>query len=181
MSERRRIAVRSELVKEFLVDRLVQRVVAALDEELPNGTETVLDAVLDNGSDAAVEVARTLARHGYQARVAETDLFEPARLPTPELAEIVEESGADAASHRLAAEEPLELPMPDAEGWTSWRVPGPGGHVRHFVATECIRRALGGRPAPDRLDGRALKRCWFYGFYVRCCEEVGSSPPIPRS
>ncbi len=177
----RRIAVRTELVKEFLVDRLVERVVAELDEELGDETGRAVDAVFDTGSEPAIEVARTLGRHGYLARVAETELFEPARSPAPGLAEMLRESPVDALSRRLAAEEPLELPSPDAGPWTSWRVPGPGGHVRHFVAVECIRRALGGRPAPEGLDGAALKRCWFYGFYVRCCEEVRSSPSPSES
>lgn len=43
----------------------------------------------------------------------------------------------------FARAEPLGKPSPDEEAAMSWRVPGPGGHVRHF-----------------------LVRPWLYGFYV---------------
>jgi hypothetical protein len=59
----------------------------------------------------------------------------------------------------------------------TWRIPGPGGHVRHYVALEAIEW-LAGETAVDIGDGGAgaeLKRCWLYGFFLRACEEIG--PP----
>ena len=74
----------------------------------------------------------------------------------------------------LAAEEPDSKPEP---GQGSWRVPGPGGHVRHFLALaateELTHAGSDGEPAITReLSAGEAKRCFLYGFYVRCCEEV---------
>jgi hypothetical protein len=157
------IAVRTELVREHLVERLLGCVDerAALDPDVP----PALDAV--PASPPAIEVARKLARRGYLGRLAETDLFPAARGPTPGLREQLRGSSLETLSAELALAEPAERPDPRAAGWTSWRVPGPGGHVRHFLALEEVRAT---RPLPSGLD--APKACWFYGFYIRCCEEA---------
>jgi hypothetical protein len=68
-------------------------------------------------------------------------------------------------ARRLAEGEPGERPEPDDPGAVSWRIPGPGGHVRHYVALKLI----------DSSDV-ALKREVIYGFLVRCCEEVCPAP-----
>jgi hypothetical protein len=74
----------------------------------------------------------------------------------------------------LAAEEPDAKPEP---GEGSWRVPGPGGHVRHYLALAAadeLRQGRGnGEPAITReLSAGEAKRCFLYGFYARCCEEA---------
>ncbi|HEV3376582.1 MAG TPA: hypothetical protein VG126_04820, partial [Thermoleophilaceae bacterium] len=104
------------------------------------------------------------------ARVVEAELFEPARSPAPGLADTLGErlaagaerqAAVEAVARELAAQEPLERPDPSDAGAVTWRVPGPGGHVRHYVA----RRLIGpGDPG--------LKRDFVYGFVVRCCEEA---------
>jgi hypothetical protein len=123
-----------------------------------------------------------LAQLGYTSRMAETELFEPARKPMPWLAELLKERmEADAdrvhagaqLSRELAAEEPDEKPDP---GEGSWRVPGPGGHVRHFLALSAadeLRQGRGnGEPAITReLSAGEAKRCFLYGFYARCYQE----------
>jgi len=110
-----------------------------------------------------------LARAGYFARMTETDLFEPARQPVPWLAEELRAlapggvAWPDAVSElaaRLAGGEPEERPAPDDPDAVTWRIPGPGGHVRHYVAVR-----LTGTEEPTS------KRDVVYGFVVRCCEE----------
>ncbi len=136
---------------------------------------------------------RELARLGYASRLAETELFEPARQPMPWLGEMLEErigSGGRRAeaiaglSRELAAEEPDGKPDPP-EG--SWRVPGPGGHVRHFLALaaadELAHQDTNGEPPiGGDLTPAEAKRCFLYGFYARACEEaVDDLPSTPRA
>ena len=167
MSTGRLISVKTELVMETIVGQIAgmagagPAVVAALAMDDPPGDP-----------DAPVAVRLSLAAHGYHARGAERELFEVARSETPGLAEALElrvSAGADDASAiraeslELAAREPLHRPAPDDHAFT-WRVPGPGGHVRHHVAERAA--AERGRAVPD------LKRAWVYGFAARCCEEA---------
>ena len=69
---------------------------------------------------------------------------------------------------RLADREPPERPEPGNADAVTWRIPGPGGHVRHYVAM-----ALAGDD-PDP----ALKRDVVFGFVVRCCEEAIANPDL---
>lgn len=135
------MSVKPELVKEMLVDRIA----GGVEER----------ALPDDG----------LERRGYLARGVETELFEPARAPMPWLAELV--AGRDAAevAVELAAADPAGRPDPP-EG--TWRVPGPGGHVRYFVFLEAFARlGLSGEREPHERE-------WLRGFYRRCCEEVAT-------
>ena len=163
--EGRRIAVRAELVKELLVGRILD----AVDQRSPGPAP---EAVAEAGGRFGVPAgpAEELARRGYLCRVVERELFEPARAPTPWLAEALKDRTPADLSAELAGEEPADRPSPP-EG--SWRVPGPGGHVRHFVAIETAVRL----PPPRGVDPALLKRCWLYGFYLCCCEENGSCEP----
>jgi hypothetical protein len=166
--------VKTELVLEQLVSRVLGRALELQSAELPAELEQVL---------GAGPRPPELARLGYAGRMAETEMFEPARKPMPVLAEtlgrLIDSAGDRVAAisglcRDLAAEEPDEKPDPP-EG--SWRVPGPGGHVRHFLALaaadELTHQERNGEP-PIRGDispGEA-KRCFLYGFYARCCAEV---------
>ena len=179
------MAVRTELVKEFLVGALLDRMTESYPGNPSDWADAALDGVLEQvvGRERAAALpaevatsARRLARMGYLGRVAETERFDAARARVPELEVRLREAPAEVVSGELARSEPLEKPAPDAERWTSWRVPGPGGHVRHFLAVESILAAFpagpDGRPRlPQGLTQRELKQCWLYGFYVRCCEE----------
>ena len=164
------MAVKVELVKEFLLDRIRDRVLERVDEELPTGTREALTRVSDLLGAAVPE---RLAREGYLTRVVEVEMFEPARRPIPWLAERVQIAGArglaDVAAE-LAREEPEAKPPPGPDAPASWRIPGPGGHVRHFLAL--MSAAALAREAREAVDEVALKRAWMFGFYVRCCEEA---------
>jgi hypothetical protein len=130
-------------------------------------TELVMETLVGSLDAAARERARGeggawLEDMGYHTRTLELERFAPAREPLPWLL------GAD--PDELAAQEPLERPDPgDAP---SWRVPGPGGHVRHYLALRAVA-GLEGEPLE-------LKRAWMRGFFRHCVEEA-APPPASRS
>lgn len=159
MDERRLMSVQSELVRETIVSTICERALARVDQPLPSAVAEALDAAPHP----------ELARAGYFARVAETELFEPAREPATWLGDELGSLGSDDSpwpagvselAGRLADGEPLERPDPGDASAVSWRIAGPGGHVRHYVAL--------------RLSGEdpGSKRDVMYGFVVRCCEEI---------
>ncbi len=127
-----------------------------------------------------------MRRAGYLARVVEAELFDPAKQPATWLAPLLRKRLADGAGGgaavaatcaELARAEPVAKPSPDDPAAATWRVPGPGGHVRHYVARREIEERLQGRDRP--LDGEPadLKTPWVYGFLVRACEEVLAHDP----
>jgi hypothetical protein len=170
--------VRTELVLEQLVSRVLGRARELRREELDPEAEPVLNEAPE---------PQELARLGYASRIAETEMFEPARKPMPWLAEMLAERTAVGGSpleaitdvcRELSSEEPDQKPDP-CEG--SWRVPGPGGHVRHFLALaatdELAHADTNGEPPISReLSAGEAKRCFLYGFYVRCCGEAKERP-----
>jgi hypothetical protein len=192
----RLMAVRAELVHEHLVAGILAAVEEKGSRELSDRVNAVLDRTaetvlgIERATEApseSVELAAALARHGYLTRVAEAEMFDPARQPIDWLADSLRdqlaanegswEKAAIGLSRDLAEGEPDERPDPEG-GAPSWRVPGPGGHVRYYVA----REAIAGR-CPKNADGRPLlgegirsaaelKRCWMFGFLLRCCEET---------
>jgi hypothetical protein len=164
--------VRTELVVDQLVSRLLGRALELRSEEFDPESEAVLDASPD---------PQALARIGYTSRAAETEMFEPARRRMPWLTEMLaERTGPDAIAdvcRELAAEEPDDKPDP---GQGSWRVPGPGGHVRHFLALaaadEVVHGDSNGKPQASReLSAGEAKRCFLFGFYAKCCEEAAGA------
>jgi len=164
------ISVRTELVKEMLVGR-VAALAAGLESRVTEEAAVLLSAGL-SPEEAPTPGAEAIARAGYATRLAEVELFEPARRPAPWLAELVNEriaAGADwpsaaaGLSRKLASLEPLERPEPDDKRAVSWRLPGPGGHVRHYVASRVLA---------ERAAGAERKRDFTYGLLIRCCEEV---------
>ena len=101
-----------------------------------------------------------IARAGYLTRLIETERFEAARQPMPWLAELLEGGGdSQSVAAELARAEPPGKPAPTDPAARTWQVPGPGGHVRYFLAA---RWAEG---------DEERRRSWLYGFFVRCCEE----------
>jgi hypothetical protein len=153
----RRIAVRTELVLEHMVDRIL----AGVEERYPGEAPA---HVVERGE---------IAIRGYLSRIVETELFTAARAVTPGLRQALseEDDAVDRLAERIVRAEPLGKPSPGDERAFTWRVPGPGGHVRHFVALATLRDA--------GLHDRELKRQWLYGFVVRCCEEaLGPDPRI---
>ena len=184
------MSVRSALVKETLVERICDGVLARLDEDLPAAVAAALDRKpRPDGAPNSAAAAR-IARAGYLARVVETELFAAARAPMPGLADNLRpvldrrsawpEAAAEVA-FGLASGEPLERPGPDDPDAVSWRAPGPGGHVRHYVARRLIaeRMPLGELRPADEIAQAALKRDFMYGFLFRCCEEAVAGDPGP--
>lgn len=180
------MSVRSDLVKETLVDHICGEVAARLADDLPTAVAHALDAGLtDEAESDSRALSGTVARAGYFARRVETRLFEAARAPLPALADGVRARVEDGSAwpdavaevaRGLAVREPLERAAPDDPDAISWRVPGPGGHVRHYVALRLIahcRPPSAFRPA-DATARPVLKRDFMYGFLVRCCEEATS-------
>ena len=163
--------VKTELVLEQLVSRVLGRALELRAAGLPEE----IDEVLADGPEPL-----ELSRLGYAARTAEAEMFDVARQPMPWLEEMLADRAAsDRASwtaicQELAAEEPDEKPDP---GQGSWRVPGPGGHVRHFLALaaadEVVHGESNGKPQASReLSAGEAKRCFLFGFYAKCCEEA---------
>jgi len=173
------IAVRTELVLQELVESIAAEAgaraakpLAAEAEEALEAAPTVLDAAqpLDDG---AREALTRLARAGWYARMREVERFEPARRPpSAALAEAIRKgdwASATATCVSLATQEPLERPKPDDLAAASWRVPGPGGHVRHYVALLAIGsspEAVDAARALGHDDPTPLKRVWLLGFLL---------------
>jgi hypothetical protein len=166
------ISVRTQVVLDTLVGSLADAISQRLAEPLAAPVE---DALASAG-DAR---GRRLARAGYLARALELERFEAARAPVLWLTARLQDAlaggaewstAAAAVAAELAAREPDERPDPRDERAASWKVPGPGGHVRHYLA---LRAAGGDRPDPD------AKRAWLTGFFLHCCEEA--VPPEPEA
>lgn len=163
-----------EAVNEQVQERLAARALIAKPPALDAD-----DQALVGENERSLDLDLRLS--GYLARLVEVELFEPARAPagwvperireayarTHDLAEAVAEVCA-----ALAAAEPVDKPSPDDPDAMSWQVPGPGGHVRHYLARRAIEELLRPREEPIDGDPAALKRAWMYGFFVRTCEEA---------
>jgi hypothetical protein len=176
--------VHPDVVKEVLVDRILEQSLASEPANPPPAVRRALVAELDLPACDGGPVDLRLRGIGYLARCVEAEMFDPARRPLEGLEEMLRErvasgdawpSAAIAISRRFAAAEPLPKPKPDDAQAVSWKVPGPGGHVRHYVVAAAIAEVLseGGGELPSGIsDAGELKRCWTYGFIVRCCEEA---------
>ncbi len=187
------MAVKTALVKEFLIDRVFGEVEDRYPGEVSDRIEAALARApelllrAETRSAQADSAAVELARRGYLERVVETELFERARQPLPSIeAGHPEQSDwvgpAAQMSAELARLEPAEKPDPRDDGWTSWRVPGPGGHVRHYLALmsafTLFAEGDDSPPVfPEGVGESDLKRSWMYGFYLRCYEESASGEP----
>ena len=145
--ERQLISVRTDVVVSAMVDSLYETADARAREPLDAGAEELLALVADADR----------ARMGWLAREAELARFERAH-DRPEnglLASLTEGDLRQVAERCLALAdgEPVGRPDPHDPNAVSWRIPGPGGHVRHYVALRCG-------------DTPALKRAWIYGFLL---------------
>jgi hypothetical protein len=161
------ITVRTEVVMEVLVVSMARAVAERMGEPVPDDVEAELaaaDTVLEQAR-AGAGAAATLARAGWHARAVELERFARARESLPLLqsdATVMEQLVG------LARREPLERPAPDDDRAITWRIPGPGGHVRHYLALRAIEDAGLTGPA-------ALKRCWVLGFLVATWRSRASS------
>ncbi|HWC27269.1 MAG TPA: hypothetical protein VG474_11850, partial [Solirubrobacteraceae bacterium] len=137
------------------------------------------DQALVGDNDPALD--RALRVCGYLARLVEVELFEPARHTADWVPDRIRDHYARARDLQealaalcgeLAIAEPIDRPSPEDPAAMTWQVPGPGGHVRHYVARRAIEEVLRGREEPIEGDPADLKRPWIYGFLVRTCEEA---------
>lgn len=163
-----------EAVNEQVQERLAAAAVTAIPDALAAAGQPLAgdnEPALDHG----------LRLSGYLARVVEVEIFEPARGIAdwaPEMLRERHEQTGDwsraiaSICTELALAEPICKPDPDDPQAMSWRVPGPGGHVRHHVARRAIGELLRDREEPVEGDPADLKRPWMYGFFVRTCEEA---------
>lgn len=176
------VPVDTGLVLQTLVEKVFAHVQERRSEPLGGPIGAVLrteEQRLAADNDPALEDG--LRHAGYLARVVEVELFEPAQSSADWIEGALREhtaggGGWAAAITRLcgdiARSEPLGRPRPDDELAMSWRVPGPGGHVRHYLARRTIEEDLRELTEPVVGDPAELKRPWLYGFFVRACEEV---------
>jgi len=176
------MSVASGLLRQTLVEDLFARAEERLEEGLPKTMTGALEAEdrrLVSDDEALLDFK--LRRAGYATRVIEFELFEPARSPADWIPDVLHEHFTETGSWtqavsdlsgELARGEPVEKPSPDDEAAVSWRIPGPGGHVRHYVARRAIEQYLQARDRPLDGDPAELKRPWIYGFLVRACEET---------
>src|SRR5919199_144395 len=177
------MSVASGLVRQTLVEH----VFAEAEEQREKGPPPDAVAAVLETTDERFAIADEalldvkLRQAGYAARIAEAEMFEAARQPAEWIAarvgERLEQAGSwaeavRALSAELARSEPLGRPNPDDEAAMTWRVPGPGGHVRHYVARRTIEDFLQDRSRALDGDPAELKRPWLYGFFVRACEEA---------
>ena len=175
--------VETRVVLDTLVEKVHDLVADRLDGEPP---EAILP-VLDSKKQLVVAtkypaVDRGLRRAGYFTRVIEVEIFEPAQSIAEWIPEKLEERYAKTGEWgdaivsictEIARAEPIEKPDPDDENSWSWRVPGPGGHVRHYLARRSIGDHLQKDPEQGPVSNPAeLKQPWIYGFFVRACEEA---------
>ena len=181
------VPVNTALVLQTLVERMFGLVEGRRDDPPTDSIAGVLAAKDLRLAGGHPEIETDLRHAGYLARVVEVELFEPARRPAEWIPEMLTERLAATASWDdavaaacadLARSEPLGKPSPDDVAAASWRIPGPGGHVRHYLARRTIEDYLRGADAPVE-DPAELKRAWLYGFFVRACEEA--VPPLGAS
>ncbi|MDQ3587032.1 MAG: hypothetical protein M3433_00180 [Actinomycetota bacterium] len=177
------VPVNTGLVLETLVERMFGLIEGRRDEGPPEAAAAVLaaDLALTALAEGHEELESDLRHAGYLARVVEVELFEPARRPAEWIPPMLSERFASSPSWdeavagacaELARSEPLGKPSPDDEAAMTWRVPGPGGHVRHYLARRTIEDYLRDAYASVAEDPAELKRPWLYGFFVRSCEEA---------
>lgn len=162
--------VREHLVRSLLEDarrlRSIEPHPAVIDEPLAGYLAT-----LTEGPEP--ELASRVAALGYFARRVETERFARARAGITWVAERPAGAGTGAqVALELALAEPEGRPEP-VERTASWHVPGPGGHVRHYLALES---AAAESPGASPATAAALRRCWLVGFFGRCLEESSPAP-----
>lgn len=178
------VAVDAGLVAKTIIEAIHSRVVERPDPTPPDPVGPALDdPILSFVHAAEGRSEMKMRRAGYLARVVEVELFDPAKTPAAWLGTLLRERLGDgddwtaaltATCAELARAEPLDKPHPDDPKAASWRIPGPGGHVRHYLVRRVIEEHLQAddRARPFDGDPAELKTPWTYGFLLRACEEL---------
>jgi hypothetical protein len=178
-----------------VLDTLVEKVHDLVADRMANEPPAAILPTLDSREQLVVAtrypaVDRGLRRAGYYTRVVEVEIFEPAQsiaewIP-PKLEERFAKTGDWSAAivdicTEIARAEPIDKPDPDDENAWSWRVPGPGGHVRHYLSRRAIGDELQKDPEQGPVQNPAeLKKPWIYGFFVRTVEEALPPDAMPE-
>lgn len=177
-----------------VLDTLVEKVHDLVEDRLSTEPSDAILPALDSREQLVVAtkypaVDRGLRRSGYFTRVIEAEIFEPAQSVAEWIPEKLEERFAKTEDWseaivsictEIARVEPIDKPDPDDENAWSWRVPGPGGHVRHYLSRRAIGDHLQRDPEQGPVDDPAeLKKPWIYGFFVRACEEALPPEALP--
>ncbi len=183
------LPVDTGLVMQTLVEAVFTRVEERRGERPPGFIAEVLETRDQTlAGDNPFDLDNRLRQAGYLSRLVEAEYFEPARRPADWIPEMLREYHARVgdwpeaiaeACGDIARSEPLGKPSPDDELAKSWRVPGPGGHVRHFLARRTIEDYLRELEGPVEGDPAELKRPWLFGFFVRACEEALPEEAVP--
>jgi len=175
-----------------VLQTLVEKVHDLVEDRLATEPPEAILPVLDSKEQLVVAtkypaVDKGLRRAGYFTRVIEVEIFEPAQSIADWIPDLMEERLAKTGDRseaivsictEIARAEPLEKPNLDDENAWSWRVPGPGGHVRHYLARRSIGDHLQRDPEQGPIDDPTeLKQPWIYGFFVRACEEALPQDP----
>lgn len=138
-------------------------------------------------SEGTRDVAGTIARSGYLARVVETEMLVGAH--APDEAVLGELSGrlSDSSWTNPVVEAAMRWAMaapvdPTRSESMAWKIAGLGADLRAFHASmltfatlEMFGYAVPSLPPGWPLDG--LQRAFFYGFFLRCGEEA---LPVPK-
>jgi len=185
----------AELTRRDRLEAVLAGIAAASDAGL---SPVKINSVLVRGSnlDEAPDLLAWTLRHGYRLRFiehmpldADHTWSRDSMVTADEILDLVRRrydvQPLDRNSNAPAEEfevvdgpdreqwaEPVGRPAPDDPAATTWRVPGPGGHVRHYLARRTIEDLLQGRDRPFDGDPADLKIPWVYGFLVRACEEA---------
>lgn len=166
------ISVRTDVVMDVLVGSMAEEVAGRMGSSPPSvaparaGWADATDdpAAARAASAVAQGAAADVAEAGWLARAVELERFPKAHEPIPaQLGQLVDRAA------ELARAEPLSRPEPDDENSVTWRIPGPGGHVRHYLALRAIADLAGAPPVAEALglpDRSSLKRCWVFGFVL---------------
>lgn len=174
--------VDSALVRDTMVEAIHEKVEARRREGPPDSIRPVLEAEGPATGNQDERLGKGLRLSGYLTRVVEVEMFEPAKRQADWIGDMIRERLADTGDWAravtetctdLANSEPLGKPAHDDERARTWRIPGPGGHVRHYTSSRAIGEELGRTNAISEIgDPSELKRLWLYGFFVRVCEEA---------
>ena len=129
-------------------------------------------------------VAQSVVRFGYLTRRIEVEDVGPLDDPHPGFPELLDrclEEGKDeddpvtAACINWALREP-EHPESD-EPSLLWLIPGVGGQMRDQLSEYAVISLSPEGGLPEGVSLGELKKCWRFGFFYRCCEEVLGDQP----
>lgn len=142
---------------------------------------------LQSMPEQAFASAQSIVRFGYLTRQVEVDRFGPFDHSQPGFPELLmrclretdEEDPVSATCVNWALQEP-EHPRPE-EPSLLWLIPGLGGQMRDQLSEHAVISLTPEEGLPDGVSLSELKKCWRFGFFYRCSEEVIAAESRPKS